>query len=137
MMRFLKNTTFVIWLLCSFATLALSTSVWALSQSIRVAALTKTVAAQAVQNRKRIARLKAKARMRRVVMAVPVAGIAAGGYFEEKDRRAWLASNPGSTSMDYACEMASLSTEVMDEVLADLPLTLKLPSWAIPKCDNS
>ena len=63
---------------------------------MRVATLSKSVATQAVQNRRQIARLAAKARLRRIVAAVPLAGIAAAGYFEERDRREWLEAYPGN-----------------------------------------
>lgn len=98
--------------------------------------MTKALATQAIQNRKQIARLRAKARLRRFVAAVPIAGIGAAGYFEERDRREWLGANPGKTNADYACEIAELSAEVMDEFLAELPTGGKLPSWAIPECEN-
>ncbi|EPX84762.1 hypothetical protein [Salipiger mucosus] len=55
--------------------------------------------------------------------SVPVAGIAAAAYFEKKDRRAWLAENPGKTSADYACE------------IAELPMEISLPDGVIPECE--
>jgi hypothetical protein len=102
---------------------------------MRVAAMSKAVAAQAVQNRRQIARLAAKARLRRIVTAVPLVGLGAVGYFEERDRREWLEANPGKTNADYACEIAELTTEVMDEVLAGMPMDIQLPGWAVPECE--
>jgi hypothetical protein len=134
LLRLLRNTTFVLFLIVSLASLAISTSIWAVSQTMRVAALSKAVATQAVQNRRQIGRLAAKARLRRIVAAVPLAGIAAAGYFEERDRREWLEVNPGKTNADYACEVAELTTEVMDEVLAGMPMEIQLPEWAVPEC---
>ncbi|MFT6074871.1 MAG: hypothetical protein ACJAZ1_001793 [Yoonia sp.] len=125
------------WLIISLTSLAISTSIWAISQTMRVATLSNAVATQAVQNRRQIARLAAKARLRRIVAAVPLAGIAAAGYFEERDRREWLEANPGKTNPDYACEVAELTTEVMDEVLAGMPMDIQLPEWAVPECETA
>ena len=136
MLRLLRNTTFVLFLLISLASLAISTSIWAVNQTMRVATLSKAVATQAVQNRRQIARLAAKARLRRIVAAVPLAGIAAASYFEERDRREWLEANPGKTNADYACDVAELTTEVLDEVLAGMPMEIQLPVWALPECER-
>lgn len=97
--------------------------------------MSKAVAAQAFQNRQQIARLKAKARLRRIATAVPLVGLGAAAYFEEHDRREWLDANPGKTSADYACEIAKLTAEVMDEVMAELPMAVHLPEWATPECE--
>jgi len=96
--------------------------------------MSKAIATQAVQNRKQIARLKAKARLRRVVVAVPVVVVGAAAYFKEKDRKQWLADNPGKSSLDYGCAIGSVTVEVLDEVLAELPVQVSLPSFAIPEC---
>jgi hypothetical protein len=103
---------------------------------MRAATLSKAVAAQAVQNRRQIARFAAKARLKRIITAVPFAGVAAAGYFEERDRREWLEANPSKTNADYACEVAEVTTEVMDEVLAGMPMELQLPDWAVPECEK-
>ncbi len=136
MVSFLRNTTFAILLIISLASLAVSASIWAVSQTMRVTAMSKAVATQAIQNRQQIARLKAKARIRRIATAVPIVGLGAAGYFEERDRREWLDANPGKTNADYACEIAALTADVMDEVLAELPMTIQLPEWAIPVCES-
>ena len=41
--------------------------------------------------------------------------------FEEQDYQEWLAENPDGTRKQYACEVASLTAEVVDEVLQDKP----------------
>jgi len=74
---------------------------------------------------KEVTRTKAKARLRRAVVAVPIAGIAATAYFEEQDFQEWLIENPDSTRREYACSIATLSAEVVDEVLQELPKTLR------------
>jgi len=102
---------------------------------MRAATLTKSLAAQAVQNRRQIAKLMVKARLKRVASAVPVLGAGAAVYFEEQDRREWLAAHPGKTNADYACEIAELTAEVAEEVLAGLPVEMSLPDMAIPECE--
>ena len=136
MLGLLRNSTFVLLLIVSLTSLAVSTSIWAVSQTMRVATLSKAAATQAVQNRKQIARLAAKARLRRIVTALPLAGMVVAAYFEERDRREWLEANPGKTNADYACEVAELTTEVMDEVLAGMPMEIQLPDWVVPECEK-
>lgn len=135
-MKFLRNTTLTLCLIISLTSLAASATIWAINQTMKVATISKAMATQAFQNRQQVARLMAKARLRRIAAAIPLAGIGVAGYFEERDRREWLEANPGKSSADYACEVAELTTEVMDEVLAELPVLVQLPSWATPECDE-
>lgn len=120
-----KNTVF---LLVTCATLAVSTAglaVRSVQLSAEVAGLSASAATAAIANRKAIAaavaRTKAKARLRRVVAAIPIAGIAAAGYFEHQDFAEWQEDNPDGTASEYGCEVATLSAEVVDEVLQELP----------------
>jgi hypothetical protein len=139
LLRLLQNTTFVLFLivsLTSLTSLAVLASIWAVNQTMRVVTMSKAAITQVAQNRRQIARLAAKARLRRIVTSVPLAGLAAVGYFEERDRREWLEANPSKTNADYACEVAELTAEVMDEVLAELPWNIQLPGWALPECER-
>jgi hypothetical protein len=139
LLRLLQNTTFVLFLivsLTSLTSLAVLASIWAVNQTMRVVTMSKAAITQVAQNRRQIARLAAKARLRRIVTSVPLAGLAAVGYFEERDRREWLEANPSKTNADYACEVAELTAEVMDEVLAELPWNIQLPGWAVPECER-
>ena len=70
---------------------------------------------------KAVAKAKAKARLRRAVVAIPIAGIGAITYFEEQDYQEWKEQNPEGDRKEYACEIASLTVEVMDDVLQGLP----------------
>lgn len=121
----MKNVTFLV-LTC--ASLFLSTAalaVTALQLSSQVAGLTASATAAGLANRRAIsaavARAKAKARLRRIVASVPIAGIAAAGYFERRDFLEWQTENPNGTFEDYSCEVARLSADVIDEVLQELP----------------
>lgn len=89
------------------------------------ASLASSVAASRVSESKAVAKAKAKARLRRLVAATPVVGIAAMGYFEEQDFQDWLIENPSGTRTQYACEVAQLSAEVIDEVIRDLPDSIR------------
>ena len=65
--------------------------------------------------------MKAKARVRRLVIAVPIAGAGAAGYFELREYLEWKEEHPGGTFDDYTTEVASASAEIADEVLQELP----------------
>ena len=100
-------------------------------------------AATTVAHRKQlaeaVAKAKAKARLRRVIVAVPIAGIVAMGYFEERDYREWKEQNLDGTRQHYACEVATLTAHVIDEVLQDLPEAVRpTPATVLgkmPECD--
>lgn len=131
MIALLKNTTF---LLITCATLAVSTAGLAVktaSLTAQVGLMTANAAGAAIAHRKAIAaavaRTKAKARLRRIVAAIPLVGIGAVAEFERRDFVAWQEENPEGTFGEYGCEVATVSAEVMDEVLQELP------EWSRPK----
>ena len=124
-----KNTVFML-IMC--ATLAVSTAALAfkaISLTAQVATMTASATTAAIAHRKTIAstvaRLKAKARLRRVMAAVPLVGIGAAGYFERQDFIEWQADNPEGTLAEYSCEVATISAEVVDEVLQELPAEIR------------
>ena len=91
----------------------------------QTATLTAQKAKMALQHRQEmsraLARSKARARVRRMIVAVPVAGLAAAAAFEEQDYREWLESHPDGTRAQYGCETAHLTAEVIADELAVLP----------------
>ena len=125
MLGWFKSGAIVASLIISLLVTAISLGVWSLKLVSQVAELTSTltatVAASRVSQSKAVAKAKAKARLRRLIAVTPVVGIAAMGYFEEQDFQDWLIENPSGTRTQYACEVAQLSAEVIDEVLHDLP----------------
>lgn len=125
----LRSVVFLGWLCAALATTSVVTAVWAFQLSSAVSAMAAKVATMADTHRKQltkeVTRTKAKARLRRAVVAVPIAGIAATAYFEEQDFQEWLIENPDGTRREYACSIATLSAEVVDEVLQELPKTLR------------
>ena len=113
-------------------------------QRLQVAGLTASAATAAVTHRKELAatvsRVKAKARLRRLVAAIPLAGIAAAAEFERRDFLSWQEENPDGTFGQYGCEASVLSAEVMDEVLQELPEAVRPRKETVlkmlPKCDE-
>ena len=110
----------------------------------QVAALTANAATSAAAQKKKMAKAvskeKAKARLKRLMVAVPVVGTGAAVAFEANDMNRWLEQNPSKTSSDYGCEVAASSVEVMDDVLAELPRKVR-PSKdflmsKMPKCEK-
>ena len=142
MFAFLKNTTFLMILCASFAISTISLAARTFSLAAQVTALTASAASTAVAHRKTlasaVAREKAKARIRRYIAAIPVAGLAAVAYFETEDFLEWQEDNPDGTKTDYACEVADASAMVIDETLQALPDNLRPSSdfvlSRLPEC---
>lgn len=125
MFRVLRSTVFLLWLAGALAVSTVALGVQAIALTAQVTSLTASAAATALSHRREmaraVARTKAKARLRRALVAVPVLGAAAAAAFEAQDFRDWQQDHPGGTFADYSCETAELSAEVVDEVLQDLP----------------
>ena len=143
--RALRSTVFAVALIAVLASSVIGTTLWALQLSAAVATMSANAAAAAVRHRKElaeaVARTKAKARLRRLVAAVPFVGAGAIVYFEDQDYRDWLAENPSGTPGEYVCDVARLSAEVIDEVLAELPEGARprpetVLSW-MPECESA
>ena len=130
------------WLVGMLASLAIGLTWWSFQLTASVARLTAEATTTALKHRKEIAKVaaktKAKARLKRALVMVPIAGIAAGAYFEKQDYQEWKQRNPNGNRQDYACEVAALTTEILDELLQDIPDKLR-PSERqltdqLPKC---
>lgn len=125
MLGFIRTTMFLGFLCAGLASLAMAAGVAALQAGVQVATLTTQVSQHRDDLKRAVAKTKAKARLRRSIIAVPVLGVVAVGFFEERDYRDWQDDNPGRSAGDYSCEMASLTAEVVDEVLFDLPTAMR------------
>ncbi|GLP87077.1 hypothetical protein [Tritonibacter mobilis] len=127
--KIFRSAIFLGWLCLALAATSIAAGVWAFQMTTTVAAIGARTASMATAHRRElaeaVAKVKAKARLRRVVVAIPVAGAAAMAYFEEQDYQDWLADNPQGSRRMYACTVAVLSGEVVDEVLQDLPDALR------------
>ena len=129
MLGLLRNTLFVSILLIGLISSTIAVGIWGMTKAVQVASLTAAIADNAIthskQTAKTVFRTKAKARLKRLIAATPFVGIAAVGYFEEQDYKEWLLANPEGDRKQYACEVAIITAEVLDEVLQDLPDNLR------------
>ena len=101
----IKNTVFVLWLGGALLSATVGASIWAFQATVTAARLGAEITTTAVRHRKDIAsavmRVKAKARLKRMVTMIPFAGLAAGAYFEEQEYNEWLEDNPDSSRSYY------------------------------------
>ena len=129
MLTLLKNSVFSIWLLCSLASITVFSSIWALQKTFMVAKLSAEITSNTIKHRKEIkktiTKIKAKARLKRMITMLPIAGAAAGIYFEESEFQEWLIDNPNGKRSDYLCEIAEITSEIIDDVIDDLPQSIK------------
>ena len=129
MLSLFKNTVFLIWLLCSLASITIFTSIWALQKTFIVAKLSAEITSNTIKHRKEIkktiTKIKAKARLKRIITMLPIAGAAAGIYFEESEFQEWLIDNPNGKRSDYLCEIAEITSEIIDEAIDALPQSIK------------
>lgn len=127
--RWLRSTVVLLWLCGALAVGTVVLAVQAITLSAQVATLTAGAAATAVKHRKEMAKAvskaKAKARLRRMLVAIPFVGGGVAVAFEAQDFQDWLVDNPDGTFAEYSCEVAALSAEVVDDVLQDLPETVR------------
>ena len=129
MLSLFKNTVFLIWLLCSLASITVFSSIWALQKTFMVAKLSAEITSNTFKHRKEIkktiSKIKAKARLKRIITMLPIVGAAAGIYFEESEFQEWLIDNPNGKRSDYLCEIAEITSEIIDEVIDALPQSIK------------
>ena len=129
MLTLLKNSVFSIWLLCSLTSITVITSIWALQKTFMVAKLSAEITSNTFKHRKEIkktiSKIKAKARLKRIITMLPIAGAAAGIYFEESEFQEWLIDNPNGKRSDNLCEIAEITSEIIDEVIDTLPQSIK------------
>lgn len=142
--RLFRSAVFLAWLSLALISTTIASGIWAIQMATTVATMSATAAATAIKHRKQltraIAKTKAKARLRRAAVAVPFVGVGAMAYFEEQDYREWKEQNADGTRQQYACELAALTAEVIDEVLQELPEMMRpSPSTImaqVPECDR-
>ena len=134
LLGFFRNTVF----LGALCLLLLTTTIGAITWGIQTAALATAVTSKAVA--KAVMKTKAKARIRRAVVAIPVVGIGAIVYFEERNYKEWKVENPDGTRQEYGCEVVEATALVMEEVLQELPKYVRpAPENVfklIPKCES-
>ena len=142
MLALFKNTVFLICLVLALVSVSISVSVMAFKATATVTRLSAEATATAIRHKKSIKNALQegfrKVARKMMMTMIPVAGLAAGAYFEEQEYREWLAENPDGSRSDYLCEMSEITLEVLDEILLDFPKSIA-PSESslnimIPKC---
>jgi hypothetical protein len=144
MFTLLKNTVFVVWLVGALASISIGMAIFTFQATATVARLSAEAATTTIKHRKEIVKavtkVKAKARLKRIITMVPLAGLAAGVYFEEQEYEEWLEGNPDGSRQEYLCEVTALSSEVLDEVLMGLPELIRPSKSAVtdmmPECNK-
>ena len=142
--RLFRSAIFLFLLTVGLGVALLQTSLSLASATAQVATLSANAATAAALHKKQMAKAiskeKAKARLKRLIVAVPLLGTGAAVAFEGNDLKVWLGENPDKSATDYGCEVASSSAEVMDEVLAELPETFRpsndLIMSRMPECNK-
>ena len=123
--RLFRSAIFLFVLAVGLGLAFLQTSLSLASATAQIATLSANAATAAALHKKQMAKAiskeKAKARLKRLIVAVPLLGTGAAVAFEGNDLKVWLEENPAKSATDYGCEVASSSAEVMDEILAELP----------------
>ena len=82
-----------------------------------------SVASQLV-HKKKIAKTKARARVSRKLVAIPVAGIGIAAWLEKKDYDEWKMDNPQSSKLDYLAQTRDEFHLLADEIKRDLDETI-------------
>ena len=76
-----------------------------------------SMSALRLKHRKDILKTKIKERGKRVVVAIPVAGLVALGWFEKEEYDEWKVENPEGTFSQYVDEVTASVKEVADEIV--------------------
>ena len=144
----ISKSLILLWLCGTLFLSTVGVGFYAIQQTVRIASLTAeltnsatelatTKAAHTKSLSKQKAQHKAKARLRRGLIAVPFIGAALIIYFEEQDFQEWIDEHPGGDRKQYACEVATYSAEIIDELVADtLAATENLPDYLQPNAEK-
>ena len=139
-----RSALFLFLLAVGLGVALLQTSLSLASATAQVATLSANAATAAALHKKQMAKAiskeKAKARIKRLIVAVPLLGTGAALAFEANDVKVWLEENPDKSPTDYGCGVAYASADVMDAVLAELPESFRpsrdLIMSRMPECNK-
>lgn len=79
-------------------------------------ALKATIATLHIKHKNDILKTKMKERGKRLLAAIPVAGVLAVGWFEKNEYEEWKLENPDGTLEEYTSEIKQVAAEVASEV---------------------
>ena len=143
-LRLFRSAIFLFLLAVGLGVTLLQTSLSLASATAQVVTLPANAATAATLHKKQMAKAiskeKAKARLKRLIVAVPLVGTGAALAFEANDLKVWREENPDKSPRDYGCGVAYASADVKDEVLAELPERFRPSSDLImsrmPECNE-
>ena len=125
LIKLFKSSLFLAILVVCLGIAVFQMSLKLVNLTAQVATLSASAAMTSVKHKKQMAKLvsreRAKARLKRVIVAIPFLGMGASAAFEASDLNIWLRENPDKDAGDYGCEVTSSSAEVFDDVLNELP----------------
>ena len=78
--------------------------------------LKSAITTLALNHKKDKVKIKVKERGKRLIAAIPIAGIVAVGWFEKNEYEEWKLENPDGTFEDYSSEMTNAISEVAYEI---------------------
>lgn len=143
-----KNTVAMFFIMGTLIVSTIGFGVWGLQQTLKIASLAaeltlsakelaKQKALHASELKKQKAQLKAKAKLQRSIAVLPFVGAGLLVYFEERDYNEWLAENPTGDRIKYACDFATQTNDIVDQMINDvLDTTKNLPDYAKPNKEN-
>jgi len=100
--------------------LLLSLSVGGYLVNSTINTLKATITALHIKHKKNILKTKIKERGKRVLAAIPIAGLIAIGWFEKQEYEEWKQDNPDGTPEQYANEVADLVYEGAESYYEDI-----------------
>ena len=78
--------------------------------------LKSAITTLALNHKKDKVKIKVKERGKRLIAAIPIAGIVAVGWFEKNEYEEWKLENPDGTFDEYSSEMTNAISEVAYEI---------------------
>ena len=127
LLRLLRSTVALVWLCGALAVSTVVLGLQAITLSAQIATVTAGATSAAIKHRKDLAKAvsKTKARLRRMIVAIPFVGGGAALAFEAQDFQDWQTENPEGSFAEYSCEVAEVSAALVDDVLQDLPEVMR------------
>ncbi len=100
--------------------LLLSLSIGGFLANSTIGILKSTITTLQIKHKKAIVKTKIKERGKRVLAAIPIAGLIAVAWFEKLEYEEWKMAHPEGSPEQYSNEMADLIHEVAGEYYADI-----------------